>query len=213
MTIQDFRRAQSGATAAEFALVLPLFMILFFGIIDAGRWMWTYNQAEKATQMGARMAVVATGVSGDAAANSGLYSSYLGTGGLTQGDLIPASSFGKVTCFNNGSGTTITPKCECTTPPCPSGTTTADAAAFKTVVNRMQLFLPFLAANNVTVEYSSSGLGYAGSPVLPDLSPLVTVKISGMTFTPLTILAMTSMSMPSFTTTLSAEDFSGSVSN
>ena len=96
---------------------------------------------------------------------------------------------------------------------CPSGTTTADATAFKTIVNRMQLFLPFLTADNVTVEYSSSGLGYAGSPVLPDLSPLVTVKISGMTFTPITVLAMTSMSMPSFTTTLSAEDFSGSVSN
>jgi hypothetical protein len=80
----------------------------------------------------------------------------------------------------------------------------------------MRLFLPGLQYSNVTIEYSSSGLGYAGSPVLPDLSPMVTVKIgtpSALQFRPLTILAITSVNMPAFTTTLSAEDLSGAVSN
>jgi hypothetical protein len=80
----------------------------------------------------------------------------------------------------------------------------------------MKLFLPSVTAANVTVEYSSSGLGYAGSPILPDLSPLVTVKIgtpTALQFRPLTILAIKPVNMPSFTTTLSAEDLSGSVSN
>ena len=47
-----------GASAAEFSLVLPLLILLLFGIIDAGRLLWEVNRAEKATQMGARYAIV-----------------------------------------------------------------------------------------------------------------------------------------------------------
>jgi Flp pilus assembly protein TadG len=196
--VQRLTRDQSGSSAAEFALVLPLLLILLFGIIDAGRWMWTYNEAEKATQMGARFAVVADPIS------PGVDSSFVGVGGLTQGDVIPASAFGKITCTSSG--------CSCSTTPCPT-LGTANSTAFNNIVARMRVFLPQLTANNVAVEYSSSGLGYAGSPVLPDLSPLVTVKITGLTFKPITTLTLTNMTMPSFTTTLSAEDLSGSVSN
>ncbi|WP_246444371.1 TadE family protein [Sphingomonas sediminicola] len=57
-------RRDDGATAAEFAMVLPLLILFLFGIIDVGRYMWTLNQVEKATQMGARMAVVTNMVPG-----------------------------------------------------------------------------------------------------------------------------------------------------
>jgi Flp pilus assembly protein TadG len=201
MTARGFLQNQSGSTAAEFGLVLPLLLLLLFGIIDAGRWIWTYNQAEKATQMGARMAIVTNMI------EPGVATSYVGVGGLTQGDVIPASAFGKITCTSTG--------CTCATTPCPA-LGTENTTAFNTVVTRMKYFLPSLTAANVTVEYSSSGLGYAGSPVLPDLSPMVTVKIgtpTALQFRPLTILAITSVNMPAFTTTLSAEDLSGAVSN
>lgn len=207
MITRAFTRDQSGSSAAEFALVLPLLLILLFGIIDAGRWMWTYNEAEKATQMGARFAVVGDGVSGSAGSGTGIYASYVGSGTLTQGDVIPASAFGKITCTSSG--------CTCTTTPCPT-LGTANSTAFNNIVARLQLFLPQLSANNVTIEYSSSGLGYAGSPVLPDLSPLVTVKIgtpTALQFRPITTLDIVTLNMPTFTTTLSAEDLSGSVSN
>ena len=203
MTVRRIVRDQTGATAAEFALVLPLLLVLLFGVIDAGRWMWTYNQAEKATQMGARFAIVANGVT------SGLSSSYVGVGGLTQGDTIPASAFGKITCTDAS--------CTCATNPCPAlGTFTQQN--FRNIVDRMKLFLPGLDYSNVKVEYSSSGLGYAGSPVLPDLSPLVTVKIgeaptAAFQFRPLTTFDLATINMPPFTTTLSAEDLSGAVSN
>jgi TadE-like protein len=207
MIAQRLIRDQAGSSAAEFAFVLPLLLIFLFGIIDTGRWMWTYNEAEKATQMGARFAIVGDPVT------TGLNTSYIGVSGLTQGDIIPASAFGKVTCTGSGSGASISASCSCTTSPCPGGITTTTAQAFKNILARMQRFLPQLAASNVTIEYSSSGLGYAGSPVLPDLSPLVTVKVTNMTFRPLTALALVDMPMPSFTSTLTAEDLSGSVSN
>ena len=54
--------------------------------------------------------------------------------------------------------------------------------------------------------------------MLPDLSPLVTVKIgeaptTALEFRPLSTLDMATINMPPFTTTLSAEDLSGAVSN
>ena len=38
-----FRRSH-GAVGAEFAMVLPLLVLLLFGLIDVGRYMWTLNQ-------------------------------------------------------------------------------------------------------------------------------------------------------------------------
>jgi hypothetical protein len=92
---------RTAASAAEFALVLPLLLVLLLGMIDVGRWLWTYNQGEKGVQLGARFAVVTNPLT------SGLNSSYLGVGGLTQGDAIPASDFGKITC--TGAGTVALP--------------------------------------------------------------------------------------------------------
>jgi Flp pilus assembly protein TadG len=178
--------------------VLPLLLLLLFGIIDGGRWMWTYNRAEKATQMGARFAIVADPVS------SSIDNSYIGScsPALTQGDLIPADCFSRITCTDSG---------------CGSDTGTFDQAAFRRIVDRMKLFLPNLAYSNVSLEYSSSGLGYAGNPNGPDMSPLVTVKIglpaTPLQFTPITTLMLATMTMPSFTTSLTAEDLSGSQSN
>lgn len=190
--IRRFLEDRSGSSAAEFAMVLPLLLILLFGVIDTGRFLWTYNRAEKATQMGARMAVVTNYLSSD------IGNSYVAacSPGLVQGDVIPASCFSSITCNSAG---------------CTSGT--QDATAFTTIVSRMQVFMPEIAADNVSVEYSGSGLGYAGNPSGPDVSPLVTVKLTGLQFTPLTTLMLASFSMPSFTTSLTAEDLSGAQSN
>ncbi len=38
--------------------MLPLLILFLFGIIDGGRFLWEINKAEKATQAGARVAVV-----------------------------------------------------------------------------------------------------------------------------------------------------------
>lgn len=195
--IRRLLRDRGGAAGAEFALVLPVLLLMLFGIIDGGRWLWTYNRAAKATQMGARFAVVAGPV------DTGIEDSYLGIGGLTQGDLIPASAFGKITCNSSG--------CTCTTTPCPTiGTTGAN---FTNIVNRMKRFMPEIQPANVTVEYSSSGLGYAGNPEGADIEPLVTVKLSGVQFRPVVTLMLGTLTLPAFTSTLTAEDQTGSQSN
>ena len=200
--MRDLARHSGGASAAEFALVLPLLLILLFGIIDAGRWIWTYNRAEKATQMGARFAVVADPVA------PGVASSYLGVGGLTQGDLIPASAFGKITCTSSG--------CSCTTTPCPA-IGTVDPQTFTNIVDWMRIFMPEVQASNVVIEYSSSGLGYAGNPNGADLYPLVSVRLGSpatpVQFRPVTSLMLATLNMPTFTTSLTAEDLIGGQSN
>src|SRR4029079_2329055 len=47
-------RDERAASAAEFGLIVPILTLLLFSVIDAGRFMWEYNRAEKATQAGAR---------------------------------------------------------------------------------------------------------------------------------------------------------------
>lgn len=53
-------RGESGAAVVEFALVLPLILILVFGIIDVGRLMFTANSLTSAVREGARFAAVQT---------------------------------------------------------------------------------------------------------------------------------------------------------
>jgi Flp pilus assembly protein TadG len=198
MTARLLFRHRGGAAGAEFALVLPLLILLLFGIIDVGRWMYTYNRAAKATQMGARMAVVTNYLSTSVGA------SYVNTtcGGttLTQGDSIPAACLTNVTCTSAGG---------CT----PGGSVANFSADFNAIVNKMRAFMPEIQASNVTIEYTQSGLGYAGNPGGPDLAPIVTVRLSGLQFRPTMALGVHTMNMPDFHTSLTFEDGTGAQSN
>ena len=197
--IQRFKRNESGASGAEFALVLPLVLLFLFGIIDVGMYAWQFNKDEKATQMGARMAVVT-----DPVAKGLTTQSYLG-GGLTQGDPIPASALGLVTCTSSS--------CSCTTAPCLDDMT-LDANAFATIVSRMQDFDSKIQAANVVVEYRGSGLGYAGDPQGMQIAPLTTIRLQSMSYKPISLFLFdASVPLPSFSYTLTMEDGSGTFSN
>lgn len=193
-------RDQSAAGAAEFALVLPLLIVFLFGIIDAGRFMWEYNEAEKATQMGARYAVVTDMVP------TGLASySFSISGGIAQGTAVPTSSFDRAVCDDSGCGT-------CTGSVC--GSIGYSNANFRRIVDRMKLMYPPIGYSNVQVEYRNVGLGFAGNPDGPDISALVTVSLRNLTFQPITCLVFAcSVNMPDFHSGLTLEDAAGSVSN
>jgi Flp pilus assembly pilin Flp len=196
--------AQSGGTAVEFALVLPLLLIFMFGTIDVGRFMWTWNRAEKATQMGVRFAVATKMIP------QGLYDyDFATSGGIPQGDLIPQSSFGGATCKS----TAGTVSCACNTGATCPALGTANSDAFTNILNRMDQFMPEIKASNVEVEYGYSGLGYAGNPAGSDVAPLVTVRLKSLQFTPITSFLFLTVPLPDFSAGLTLEDGAGTVSN
>ena len=189
---------RGGASAAEFGIVLPLFILFILGIIDVGRWMYAYNRMEKATQVGARVAVVTDYLSTAVGVN------YSGTtcGGTTlqQGDRIPAACLTNVSCSSSSCS--------------PGGSTATYSAKFGQISTRMKWMFHEIQDSNITVEYTQSGLGYAGNPNGPDLAPVVTVRLSGMTFTPLACeLVGCSFTMPAFVSSLTFEDGIGAQSN
>ncbi|WP_084031875.1 TadE/TadG family type IV pilus assembly protein [Desulfonatronum lacustre] len=55
---QTGRPGQKGATAVEFALILPLFVLLMFAVIDFGMYFFTQHTLQYATREGMRLALV-----------------------------------------------------------------------------------------------------------------------------------------------------------
>jgi hypothetical protein len=202
-------RCERAASAAEFALVLPLLLLFIFGIIDVGRFMWEVNQAEKATQVGARMAIVTDPVS------SGLVDADFASSTLPAGSLIPADALGNLVCSSTA----------CTCADCPTSIGAGvNSAAFTALVTRMAQIKPGITAANVEITYRGSGFGYAGAaatgpgggsapPETMEISPLVTVSLKDVEFTPITSLLLANIDLPAFSTTLTAEDSAGTYSN
>jgi Flp pilus assembly protein TadG len=191
-----------GAIGAEFAIVSPLLLMFLLGIVDVGRYMWSINQLEKATQMGARMAVVTNMVPSDLAnLNFGAT--------LGQGAAIPTSSFGQLHCDKY----TGTLQCACDSN-CSGIGMTADTAAFQLIVDRMAKVMPLLTDTNVRITYTNSGLGFAGDPNGPDVAPIVTVKTHNVGFSPLIFQIFgASTTLPEESASLTLEDGQGTSSN
>lgn len=55
-----------GSSAVEFAMILPAFVILLFGIMEFGRLLWTQNALHYAVEEAARCYTVATATCSDA---------------------------------------------------------------------------------------------------------------------------------------------------
>lgn len=194
----SFFEDTTAAGAAEFALVLPLALALLFGIIDVGRYAWQLNEYEKATQMGVRYAVVTDPVTSELTDDTITYVGDTSCGdALLPGDRICAAAFQPITCTEDS---------------CTRGT--LDSAAFANVVARMQQFQPRVAPGQVAVEYSGSGLGFAGDPNKPEVAPVVTIRINNATYAPITLsLFGGSVALPDFSYSLTLEDAQGAVSN
>ncbi len=197
-----FFRDTRGASAAEFALVLPLLLIVLFGTIDIGRYGWNLSQAQKATQVGARWAAATDMIPKD------LYEYSFATSPpfVPQGNTVNDQAFPGVICDNTG--------CSCK----PGGTCnfgmTVKPLAFTKLVTRMAEIYPGLTEANVEVTYAWSGLGFSGDPNGADVAPLVTVKLRNLRFAPFTSFIWGGQfDLPSFAYSMPMEDGFGDSSN
>lgn len=212
---RSFCHCERGATAAEFALVFPVAILVFLAIIDSGRYLWRINQIEKAVQMGTRYAVATSII--PAGLNSADYAGVVCNGrALTAGDTICREALGQVICNKAASALQCT--CNTATGGCPA-LGTPDGNAWSRIVRRIRYFARGVPESAITVRYSGSGIGYVGDPAtttaggaLSDVSPIVSVEVSGVPFRSFSLLGK-SMRLPRVAYSLTLEDGDGSVAN
>jgi Flp pilus assembly protein TadG len=109
--------SQRGQTLVEFALVVIVFLVIVFGLLEFARALWTWNTIVQATRAGARFAVVETPnlANDDAIKNYVVYLNSAGTGepvlpGLTTSNVtvafqrIDPNTGNYVAPPNNGAG-------------------------------------------------------------------------------------------------------------
>jgi TadE-like protein len=200
--LRSLWRDPGGAVAVEFGLVGSLFILLLFGILEFGAAFWQWNQATKAVQLGVRLAAVSNPVSSDLKTMTGV------SGTVEEGDPMPY--FQRV--------------CSGASRTCSGGT--YDETAMKTLVYgrgnttcpatrqrypAMCQIFPRIRPENVIVEYTQTGLGFAGRPGGP--LPSITVRVTGLDFNFIVLnsmLGLPTISMSGLAATATAEDLSGS---
>jgi Flp pilus assembly pilin Flp len=186
-------RDERGAAAAEFGLVCLSFVSMLLAVIDMGRLAWTINTAKAATREGVRMAVVSPMISTYMAGYDGLSQNIPG------GGTVPDMAF---RCAGSSS--------TCTQIVGSGGTTGFDSVTFAAVLAKMQSYDPDITAANVVITYRHVGLGKVGNPFAPDMEPLVTVSLTGMTFqsAALQVVGVAPFALPNMASTLSGESLS-----
>jgi hypothetical protein len=191
--LKSLRNKSEGAAALEFALVCVPMLLITIGIIEFAFALYQWNAAEKATQFGARRAVVSTPVA------AGINTFNGKTNANEFGD-EPMPDFANSAVVCNGA-----------TSQCSNGYTFV-AASLNRIVSRMQDIFPRVRAANVVVEYQPIGLGFVGRC---GAVPSVTVRLQNMTYDFMVIDSLLSLvggpgaaaiAMPSFTTTMVGED-------
>lgn len=220
MRFAKFLRDMRGATAAEFALVLPAALLMFFGIIDGGRYAWEMNKLEKAVQMGTRTAVV-TGVVPDGLNSWDFTGATCPAGAINPGDTICAAAMPTLVCTRADAASNVT--CNCNPVGCnglgsPINVQTDANARFARILSRMRVVVNGLRDNEVSISYSGSGLGYAGDPAtddsgnaLADVAPIVTVSVIRPKMRTLLLLGG-QIPLPNFSYSQTLEDGEGQVS-
>lgn len=196
-------RDRSGATAVEFVMVFMMVVFFTIATFEFGLAWYAYNRAEIATQWGVRLAVES-----DPVASGFTTWNAVTTGGFDSGKSLDTGTLGAftLTCTDTA--------CTCTVPTCVVGTG-HDAAAFTAIYDKVRTFIWNLQPNNVVIEYTHVGMGFAGRPGI-DIVPNVTVRLVNL---PYNLLVLTlfypaevpaTFTMGEFKSTLPGEDLCSS---
>ncbi len=195
--LREFRRDSSGSVLVEFAIVLPLFLILLFAIIDFGQIYLHWILAEKATHLAVRLAVVRPPL----CAGVPTFNDRASTASL----VLP---FGSSCAADSGL---------CADPdPITCSGATAISDGFDDIIGRVGSFLPAgIQAEDIQLTYSSAKLGFLGGPYVPMVSVELNDDVEVPFITPLGPLlqafygggpGLDNPSMPTMRATLPAED-------
>lgn len=194
-----FRKDDRGATLAELAILLPVFLLLFFGLIDFGRMSAEYVMANKAMYQAARIAAVRPAACPGVPLTNIRGSVPTGTvpprfGTLCSAGATVCASPAPATCLGNTTNATVSEIWTAINPMLPSGSTAANL--------------------RFRYEYDQN-LGFLGGPYVP----VVTVELQNLNFqfvTPLAGLAAlagatgsgpsNTVTFPAMSTSLPAED-------
>jgi Flp pilus assembly protein TadG len=198
---------ETGAVFVEFAIMIPVVVMIVCGSIDFLYAFYQLNAAAKAVELGARIASVSDPV---AAGLNNLPNAAVLNGAVPEGPLPPFT----VTCGDE--------RCSC------SGTCTGmtdnpfDSAAMNRIVYGrnatscgnfaadhtigMCNLLPSITPADVVIVYTQTALGYAGRPGGP--VPTITVSLQNMRFQFffLTPLLGVHIAMPPVTASVTAQD-------
>ena len=205
-------RNQSGSILVEFAVLLPVIVLIVFGSVDLLYAFYQWNAAAKAVAVGARIAAVSDPV---AIGLNGLTNRVVLSGLAVPRGPMPAFT---VTC----KGDTAT--CDCIGICTGMGGNSYDPTAMNRIVfGRASLrcgesasqrigmcdVLPSIKPENVVVVYQQTGLGFAGRPGGP--LPTITVSLQKLTFQFFFLQDLgIKINMPAMTTTITAEDLCSS---
>lgn len=194
--MRSFLGDEDGANTVEMALSLMVVVILTLGTCDLALALWQWNQAEKATHLGARRAAVSDFVAPQLAGWQGPTSVKAGTPCWNGTIDICALADNPLTCTSTS---------------CTGGG--IDQNAFNLILADMQQIYPRIEPENLVIEYTFNGLGFVGRP--GGLPVDVTVRLTDMTFEFIVLDALVGMSkqiaMPPFAATLVGEDFNSSL--
>ncbi|QJF51800.1 TadE/TadG family type IV pilus assembly protein [Roseobacter ponti] len=159
---RPFGRDENGSTMIEYAVVLPLFLLLLLGIVDFGRYGFDYIMTKKAMERGTRVIAVRNPVCpgvpnthNRAPAQSGVTPPAFGTSCSVAGI---CENPGTISCSLNAT----------------------DGGAGQEIWARISAVMPStVIAEDVTVTYAyNSSLGFLGGPYVPE----VTVELTGAQF-------------------------------
>jgi hypothetical protein len=156
-------RDRAGATMVEFAIVLPVLLMLIFGALDLAWVAYQWNAASKATQWGARWAVVNPPMSAP-----------LRTALASTDYILPDDLGAWCGATNSDCGAALPNVTPCT----------VDTCDMNTMLTQMRGVFALLEDENVVVEYrrytGDQQLGFVGRPGGAPMQ--VTVRYTCQTF-------------------------------
>ena len=200
--ILEFWRETDGISLTEAMITLPIVMLCFAAFVEFGYAVFQWNQAVKALQYGARMAVVSDSVNDNydpVAAGQTTDPTLVGDSiSLTDGTITQSWSCGGSGTACNGNLNRIVYG---------SATATSCQPISSTSRPAMCNLDPWLKLENVVVTYFRSGLGYWGRPEGAVVS--LRMETTGLTFKlPIlgALLGLNSITVPAMPVTITSED-------